>query len=261
MELLLKGRIALVTGAGRGMGRGIAQVLSEEGATLLIADIAETQAAETAKLITQTGGKAISCYVDITDPESVHQMFETGIKSFGKIDILVNNAGITRMNEFMKIPLTEYKQVFEVNATGTFICCQEFARQAIAGKYSGNIVNIASNAGKVGFPNQLHYNAAKSAVINMTRNLALELAPYNINVNAVCPGAAETEMLLDVAKWVASENSNENVEGIMKSFAPPQIGRLVQPSEIGRIVAFLASDASAIIRGQSINVDAGATPY
>ncbi len=260
MELSLIKRTALVTGSGRGMGKGIAQVLSEAGANIIVADINETQATETAELINNKGGKALAFRLDVTDPVQVHQIFGDGINTFGKIDILVNNAGVTRMNEFLSISLDEYQQIFDVNTKGTFICCQEFARRAIDGKYGGNIVNIASNAGKVGFSNQFHYNAAKAAVINMTRNLSLELAPLVITVNAICPGAVETEMLFDVAKWV-SHKFGGDAEEIMKTFAPPQLGRLVQTSEIGKIVAFLASDYSSIIRGQSINVDGGATPY
>jgi NAD(P)-dependent dehydrogenase (short-subunit alcohol dehydrogenase family) len=125
----------------------------------------------------------------------------------------------------------------------------------------GSIVNVASNAGKVGFPGQCDYNAAKAAVINLTRSLAMEFAPIGINVNAVCPGAVETEMLSEVAKFIVETNGQGDAVELMHSFAPSQLGRLVQPEEVGAIVAFLASQKAAIIRGQSINLDGGATPY
>jgi NAD(P)-dependent dehydrogenase (short-subunit alcohol dehydrogenase family) len=253
MELSLKGRTALITGAGRGMGRGIAQVFSKEGANIIVADIVEAQATETAGLIKNQGGKAVSMYIDVTDPDSVHNVFETGLKNFKKVDILVNNAGITRMNDFLSIPLVEYKKVFEVNTTGTFICCQEFAKQAIARNYGGNIVNIASNAGKVGFPNQLHYNAAKSAIINMTRNLALELAPFNINVNAVCPGITRSEIV---------ENTFKSVKGSEEKFkAAYPVHYIADAVEVANAVVFLASRKCDFITGVNLPVDGGITAH
>ncbi|MEL7626311.1 MAG: SDR family NAD(P)-dependent oxidoreductase [Anaerolineaceae bacterium] len=260
MNLLLEGRVALVTGGGRGMGRGICKILAEEGAHVIVADIVMENAMEVVNWINEHGGHASQAHIDITDPVSVEKVFTEAIEEFGKVDILVNNAGVTRMNKFEDIPLKEFNFVFNVNTTGTFICCQEFTKHAIEGNYGGSILNIASNAGKVGFQNQLHYNAAKAAVINMTRNLAAELAPHHINVNAICPGAVATEMLMEVARSL-SDGDEDEAKKIMQSFAVPQLGRLVLPEEIGKIVAFLVSDSASIIRGQSINVDGGATPY
>jgi NAD(P)-dependent dehydrogenase (short-subunit alcohol dehydrogenase family) len=172
----------------------------------------------------------------------------------------VNNAGVVALDNVLDIPLKDWDLLFDVNVKGLFLASQLAARQMIAQGTGGSIVNIASNAGKVGFPAQAHYNATKAAVINLTRSMALELAPSKINVNAVCPGAVDTPMLLECAVWI-TERSGGDPRALVQTFAPPQLGRLIQPIEVGRVVAFLASDEAAIIRGQSINVDAGATPY
>ncbi|HEU0106775.1 MAG TPA: SDR family oxidoreductase, partial [Vicinamibacteria bacterium] len=134
------------------------------------------------------------------------------------------------------------------------------ARRFIAQGEGGAIVNVASNAGKVGYPNMAGYNAGKAGVINLTRSLAAEWAPHRINVNAVCPGGVETPMLMAVAEWITSRQGGDPKE-LVQRMVPAQLGRPIQPIEVGRVVAFLLSDAAAIIRGQSINVDGGDTPY
>ncbi len=256
----LKDRVALVTGAGRGLGRGIALVLAKESAAVVVGDINPDYVNETAKQIKNIGGKALPVLMDVTSIKDIESAFDQSIEKFGKVDILVNNAGIVNLDDVFNLKADVFSKTMEVNVIGTFQCCQVFASKLKESKLGGNIVNIASNAGKVGYPGQLDYNASKAAVINLTRILALEFAPYHINVNAVCPGAVETEMLLDCAKWITDKTGGDANE-LMHSFAPAQIGRLIQTEEVGEIVAFLASEKAAIIRGQSINVDAGNTPY
>jgi NAD(P)-dependent dehydrogenase (short-subunit alcohol dehydrogenase family) len=163
------------------------------------------------------------------------------------------------MNASLDTSLQEWRQHFDVNVTALFECCRLFARYA-AGRSGGSIVNVASNAGKVGYPNMAAYNASKAAVISLTRTLAAEWAQYDINVNAVCPGGVETPMLRAVAEWV-SGRTGDDVEELFSTMTPRQLGRHVQPVEVGRVVSFLLSDDATIIRGQSINVDGGDTPY
>jgi NAD(P)-dependent dehydrogenase (short-subunit alcohol dehydrogenase family) len=151
-----------------------------------------------------------------------------------------------------------WRREFEVNVGGVVNGAQA-ARLAFAGK-GGAIVNIASNAGKVGFPNMAAYNASKAAVINLTRSLAREWTAERINVNAVCPGSVATPMLRDVADRLASETGRGSDE-LFAGMVPAQLGRHIQPIEIGRVVVFLLTDAAEIIRGQSINLDGGDTPY
>lgn len=164
------------------------------------------------------------------------------------------------MDSALDIAAQDWRFQFEVNVQGLFLCCQLAARQMIAQGNGGAIVNIASNAGKVGYPNMAAYNAGKAAVINLTRSLSTEWAAYQINVNAVCPGGVDTPMLLSVAEWITQRNGG-NPHELVKLMTPHQLKRHIQPIEVGRVVAFLLSDHATIIRGQAINVDGGDTPY
>jgi meso-butanediol dehydrogenase/(S,S)-butanediol dehydrogenase/diacetyl reductase len=256
----LSGKVAFVTGGGRGLGRGICQALAETGATVMVSDVVAPPAEETATILKESGANAAAIAADVTSEASLKTAIDAAVSQFGRIDILVNNAGVIYMQDVLEIPVETWEKTFDVNVKGLFLASKLVAQQMIAQGGGGAIVNIASNAGKVGFGSMADYNASKAAVINLTRTMATEFAPHNINVNAVCPGAVETPMLLDVAQWIVGE-SGDDAEALMRSFAPPQIGRLIQPVEVGRVVAFLASEAATIIRGQSINVDAGSTPY
>jgi len=258
---LLEGRVGMVTGAGRGIGRAIALALSSEGSAVIAADIRLEEVNATASQIIEKGGRAIAVEMDVTSPASIENAFHLAMQEFQTVDILVNNAGVVYLRDALTITKEEFDKTFSVNTTGTFLCSQFFAKVLKEKGSGGSIVNVASNAGKVGFPGQCDYNAAKAAVINLTRSLAMEFAPLGINVNAVCPGAVETEMLFEVAKFIVDQNRQGDPVALMRSFAPPQLSRLVQPEEVAIIVAFLASDKAAIIRGQSINLDGGATPY
>jgi NAD(P)-dependent dehydrogenase (short-subunit alcohol dehydrogenase family) len=154
----------------------------------------------------------------------------------------------------------DWEVQFEVNSRAVSTCSRLAAKQMISQGKGGSIVNIASNAGKVGYPNMAAYNASKAAVISLTRSHASEWAEHGINVNAVCPGGVETPMLTEVAEWIG-EREGIDPEQLLPMMKPAQLGRHIQPIEVGRIVVFLLSDQAAIIRGQSINVDGGDTPY
>lgn len=257
--MLLKDRVALVTGAAQGLGRGIAQALAEEGAAVAVTDIQQDGGAETATMVEKLGVRASAVTMDVTSEASVAQTLEAVVREFGRLDVLVNNAGVIKMNPFLDISATDYVATFDVNVKGVLLCSQLAAKQMMRQDGGGAIVNIASNAGKVGYPSMADYNASKAAIISLTRSMAAELAPH-INVNAVCPGGVRTDMLRDVADWLA-ERSGEDPESLLQNFPPEQLGRLIEPVEVGRVVAFLASERAHIIRGQAINVDGGETPY
>ena len=256
----LEGRTIVVTGAGGGMGRGIAEAVAEEGANVVAGDLTLDPVAETARRIETGGSRGLPVVLDVTDPESIASAVALATHTFGRLDGWVNNAGILRMDAALDVPAANWEAQMRVNVSGLFACCQIVARQLIAQGEGGVIVNVASNAGKVGYPNMASYNAGKAAVINLTRSLAAEWAVHRINVNAVCPGGVETPMLRAVAEWITSRHGGDPGELVQK-MVPAQLGRHIQPIEVGRVVAFLLSDAAQIIRGQSINVDGGDTPY
>ena len=180
-------------------------------------------------------------------------------EAFGALDGWVNNAGILRMGPALETTAADWDAQMRVNVSALFLCCQKAARR-FAAHGGGAIVNVASNAGKVGFPDMAGYNASKAAVISLTRSLAAEWAPHRINVNAVCPGGVDTPMLRAVAEWLAPRRGIDPDE-LHRGMTPRQLGRHVQPIEVGRVVAFLLSDAALVVRGQAINVDGGDTPY
>ncbi len=257
----LKGRVAFITGGSGGLGRGIALALGQAGARVAIADIRADALQSAAADLAARGLDVLPVTLDVTDDASVAAAFAETAARLGEPDILVNNAGITRMQDLQEISGSQWERVFAVNVTGVFRCCQRFAARLQQAGCTGSIINIASNAGKVCFPGQAHYNASKAAVINLTQSLSLELAAAGINVNAVCPGGVDTEMLRYCMEETIARipEDKPSIDDLRRTWGPPQLGRLVQPVEVGRIVTFLASDAAILIRGQAINVDAGVT--
>lgn len=242
------------------MGRGIAEAVAEAGAQVVAGDLVLDAVTETARRLETGGGRALPLVLDVTEPESIAAAIARTTRTFGRLDGWVNNAGILRMDAALDLPAADWEAQMRVNVSGLFSCCQIVARQLVAQGDGGAIVNVASNAGKVGYPNMAGYNAGKAAVINLTRSLAAEWAPHRINVNAVCPGGVETPMLAAVAEWITGRHGGDPKE-LVQRMVPAQLGRHIQPIEVGRVVAFLLSDAAVIIRGQSINVDGGDTPY
>ena len=251
----LSDKIAIVTGASRGLGRAISLALAQEGADLVLADKDPTD--DTAKLVQVIGRKALSIRLDIRNMPDVESLVSRALKEYGKIDILINNAGVFIAANVVDMTEQEWDLVLDVNAKGCFLCCKTVAREMIRQNIPGKIVNISSNAGLIGYAGYSAYCVSKFGIIGFTQSLAKELAPYNIHVNAICPGDIETDMLIDEIKKVARTRSeSEEVVKKEKMLSIP-IGRFAKPNEVARLVVFLASEESNYVTGAFVKITGG----
>ena len=245
------GRVAFVTGAGRGIGRAIAFRLAEHGDAVAVGDINEDDATETATAIQELGGRAVSILVDVTDSDSVESAAEETLGLLGPVEILVNNAGWDEMHPFLETDEPFWDRVIEVNYKG----CLRMTKAALPGMVErkwGRIVNIGSDAGRVGSSFESVYAGAKGAVIAFTKTIAREHARSGVTANTVCPGPTDTEMLAEVAA-----GQGEKIIEAMKRAVPMK--RLAMPEDIATAVAFFASDEAGYITGQTLSVSGGLT--
>jgi 3-oxoacyl-[acyl-carrier protein] reductase len=242
---LLKDKVAIVTGASRGIGRAIAIELATQGAIAVVNYASSSAAAEAVVAeITAAGGEAIALQADVSKIEQVEALINAVMEKFKRVDILVNNAGITRDALLLRLKPEDWQAVIDLNLTGVFLCTRAVSKIMLKQR-SGRIINITSVAGQMGNPGQANYSAAKAGVIGFTKSVAKEFASRSITVNAVAPGFIATDMTSDL----------NNPEDILK-FIP--LGRFGQPEEIAGMVRFLAADpAAAYITGQVFNVDGG----
>ena len=240
----LKDKVAIVTGAGRGIGRGIALKLAQEGAKVVVADVVEQNGQKVVDEIKQNGGEAVFVPTDISQKPQVEAMFARASSAFGPVDILVNNAGINRDSMLHKMTDEDWAKVIAVNLTGTFYCLRH-AAQLMRERGYGRIVNVASMSWLGNF-GQTNYAAAKAGVVGMTRTAARELAKKGVTVNAVNPGFIDTEM----TRGVPEKAWNAMIDKIW-------MGRVGDPLDVGKVVAFLASDEAAYVTGQIIDVSGG----
>ncbi len=263
-ELLsLKGKVVIVTGARRGMGRTHSLVLAKAGAKVVVSDLQKEDCQKVVDEITKEGGKAMAIECNISDKKSVDKMVKETINKWKKIDILINNAGIAQFKPFLDLTEEEWDRTIDINLKGYFLCSQAVAREmkknkpsiasefGITKKGGGVIVNISSVAmgqtGK-GFPTLAHYCASKGGIVAMTEALAVELAPYNIRINAVSPGMIETPMIDSI------KQDKEKNKGMLSQIPMNRAGK---PEEVSNTVLFLSSDLSSYITGSTIVVDGG----
>ena len=256
----LTNQVALVTGAGQGIGKAAAEALAEAGAQIVIADIDRAKAVAAAEAIMAGQRRAAAIQADVGDLKEIDRMVKEALAAFGQIDILVNNAGVTRRADIMDLTEADWDRIHRVNAKGVFFCLQRVAREMIP-RRSGRIINIASIAGKgyAGASN-VAYAASKGAVIGMTKLAALQLGKHNINVNAVCPGVTRTA-LSDANLAVAAQQQGVSLEEMERRRADViPLKRANDPEDIAAMVVFLASSGARNITGQSFNVDGGLIP-
>lgn len=243
---MLTGKVALVTGASRGIGRAIALALAERGATVVVNyNGSKERAHEVVQDITAAGGKAEAVQCDVADFEACGAMIQKVISEQGSLDILVNNAGITRDNLLMRMSEADYDQVLDTNLKGAFNTIRHSARQFLKQK-GGKVINISSVSGLMGNPGQTNYSASKAGLVGLTKSVAKELGSRGICVNAVAPGFIETEM---------TEAMGEQALEKVKQFIP--LGRMGKVEDIAGLVAFLAGPCGDYITGQVISVDGG----
>ncbi|TGB00251.1 3-oxoacyl-[acyl-carrier-protein] reductase [Sporolactobacillus shoreae] len=244
--MLLKDKVALVTGASRGIGRAIALELAREGASVVVNFAgSKDKAEETASEIREMGTEAFVFQCDVSNEEDVQSMIKASIEKFGHLDIVVNNAGITRDGLLMRLKEEDWDAVLNTNLKGVFLVTKTVLRPMMRQKH-GKIVNVASVVGILGNPGQANYVAAKAGVIGLTKTTAREVASRGITVNAVAPGFITTEM---------TDKLSEQVKEQMKSEIPLQ--RLGSPEDVAKVVRFLASDDSNYMTGQTLSIDGG----
>ena len=260
----LQGQAAIVTGAGRGIGRAIALRLAREGVGVTIADIDGANAAAVALEIEAAGGAALAQRTDVTQRDQVEAMVAATVGRFGRLDILVNNAGIGIIQPLLETDEASWQAQMEVNAKGTLLCTQAAARHMIAQGRGGRIINNASGAGKIapGAATPLGaYAASKHAVVGLTRQFGAELARHQILVNCLCAGIVDTEMWALIDREIAALEGGEVGSVMQRAVDSIPLGRVQQPEDVANMVAFLASDDASYSTGQSFNVSGGMLPY
>ena len=241
---------AIITGGARGIGYATAEVLGRDGYGLVLADLDEAAGTEAAGRLEQAGFSAIAVRADVADPESVQGMVDATMERFGRVDVLVNNAGIAgRAAPIHEVTLEEWDTLMSIDLRSVFLCCKAVL-PAMLERQKGAIINVASVAGKEGNPNMAPYSAAKAGVIGFTKAIAKEVAQKGIRVNAVAPATAETDIL---------KTLSEQAIEYMRSKIP--MGRFCKVEEVAEVIAFLASDRSSFVTGQTYDVSGGRCTY
>jgi NAD(P)-dependent dehydrogenase (short-subunit alcohol dehydrogenase family) len=245
------GKVAFVTGAGSGMGRTTALAFAREGAAVAAADIAEHGNQETARMIEEGGGQALAVHCDVSRADDVKAALGRSVDAFGKLDIAFNNAGIEQpLRATAELTEEEWDRIIAINLRGVFVC-MKYEIPLMLEQGAGSIVNTSSGAGVKGFADQAAYTAAKHGVIGLTRSAALDYAPFNIRVNAICPGIIDTEMMQRFTGGTAA--------GRDRVIAQEPIGRMGMPDEIAAAALWLCSDAASFVVGHALVVDGGQT--
>jgi NAD(P)-dependent dehydrogenase (short-subunit alcohol dehydrogenase family) len=257
----LHNKIAVITGGGRGIGRVIALACAREGANLVLASRSKEALEETRAMVEDLGRKALVVPTDIRQEERVHNLAEQTLSHYGRIDILVNNSGIAGpTTPLWNITLADWEETFAVNVTGVYLCCRAFLPGMIEQR-SGSIIMISSMTGKRPLYGRTPYAGTKLALVGIARTLAWEVGPYGIRVNVISPGAVEGERVKQVVRNQAAAQGISEDEALRQFTSSSPLGRLVPPVDIAAAAVFLASDRSASITGEDLNVSAGTVMY
>jgi meso-butanediol dehydrogenase / (S,S)-butanediol dehydrogenase / diacetyl reductase len=252
----LQGQVAIVTGAGRGIGRATALELARMGADVVIAEVDTGGADKTAALVQDLGRRAAVVATDVTRRADLAALVERSLAAFGRIDVLVNNAGIYRAAATLDVTEEHWDAIMTINAKAVFFASQAVLPTMITAR-RGAIVNLASMAGKIGSRTNLPYNVSKAAVISMTKSLALAHAPDGIRVNCVCPGFVETDMWNQVAREQGTLLGQTPEEFTRRRAEQVPLGRMERPEDVATVIGFLASPRSGYMTGQALSVDGG----
>ena len=253
----LKDKVGVVTGGGSGIGRGVSLKFAREGAKVVVADINLETAEETVKMIKEAGGEAIAVKTDVTSETDAAGMVAKAVSEYGRIDLLCNNAGTDIKGAVQDYPVETWEKLMDLNLKGVFLCTKAAVKEMIKQKF-GRIVNISSMAGKTGESFTSPYCATKFGVIGFTQSIALELGVHDITVNAVCPGAVETDLIKQSVSGTAKLNNRTYEEELYEKFIKlTPLARMAQPADVANAVAFLASEEADFITGSTLNVSGG----
>jgi NAD(P)-dependent dehydrogenase (short-subunit alcohol dehydrogenase family) len=252
----LQGQVAIVTGAGRGIGRATALELARMGADIVVAELDRVGGDRTAAEVKGLGRRASAVPTDVTSRADLAKMAEHARSEFGRIDILVNNAGIYRAASTLEVTEEHWDAVLTINAKAVFFASQAVLPTMIAQR-SGAIVSLASMAGRIGSATNLPYNASKAAVISITKSLALAHAAHGIRVNCVCPGFVETDMWTVVSREISAQLGLTVEEFNRRRLAQVPLGRMERPEDVASVIGFLASPRAGYMTGQAVSVDGG----
>jgi len=249
----LAGKVAIITGAGVGIGRSTALLFAKEGAKVVVADYDSERGVETVGIIREDGGEATFIQVDVSKAADIERMVRTTVETYGKLDILVNNAGIYTQADAVEMTEEDWDRILDVNLKGVFLCSKYCIPEIIKGG-GGSIVNIGSEAGIVGIKNQVAYNVSKSGIIALTKSTAIDFAAHNIRVNCVCPGTTETPLVK-----AALERAPDPAAARRALEEVRPANRLGRPEEIAAGILYLASDESPYATGSILSIDGGYT--